>query len=203
MKTNSNLEFRKIKSLNFLYEVNENGTIFRNVKSKKQNKIEFSKDGYYITFCKFKGKLTKVIIHDIVAECWLSNHNSELEIRHIDGNVRNNHYTNLRCITKKPVKIIKGNFEKTFESIAETSRYLSNILGGKPESYRYRLKRRSKYIEGYDIIYLNAETKHDCFTEQEIVHESDLTGNYKTAFNLGKQAEVSERHRHGRGKEIE
>ena len=30
-KTNSNLEFRKIKSLNFLYEVNSNGTIFRNV----------------------------------------------------------------------------------------------------------------------------------------------------------------------------
>ena len=25
MNTNSNLEFRKIKSLNFLYEVNENG----------------------------------------------------------------------------------------------------------------------------------------------------------------------------------
>ena len=37
---NSNLEFRKIKSLNFLYEVNENGTIFRNVKSKKQLKIK-------------------------------------------------------------------------------------------------------------------------------------------------------------------
>ena len=27
MKNNSNLEFRKIKSLKFLYEVNENGTI--------------------------------------------------------------------------------------------------------------------------------------------------------------------------------
>ena len=35
MNDNSNLEFGKIKSLNFLYEVNENGTIFRNVKSKK------------------------------------------------------------------------------------------------------------------------------------------------------------------------
>ena len=34
--TNSNLEFRKIKSLNFLYEVNENGTILRNVKSKNR-----------------------------------------------------------------------------------------------------------------------------------------------------------------------
>ena len=40
-------------------------------------------------------------------------------------------------------------------------------------------------------IFLNAETKHDRSTEQEIVHESDLTGDYKTAFNYGKQKEKS------------
>ena len=37
---NANLEFRKIKSLNFLYEVNSNGTILRNVKSKRHTKID-------------------------------------------------------------------------------------------------------------------------------------------------------------------
>ena len=47
-------------------------------------------------------------------------------------------------------------------------------------------------------IFLNAETKRDCFTEQEIVHKSDLTGDYKTAFNLGKQAEVEDRYQHGK-----
>ena len=36
-KNNSNLEFRKIKSLKFFFEINENGTIVRNVKSKKYN----------------------------------------------------------------------------------------------------------------------------------------------------------------------
>ena len=54
MKNNSNLEFRKIKSLQFLYEVNENGTIFRNTKSKKQLKIKLdmhnSNKGYYTTW---------------------------------------------------------------------------------------------------------------------------------------------------------
>ena len=46
-------------------------------------------------------------------------------------------------------------------------------------------------------IFLNAETKHDRSTEQEIVHKCDLTGNYKTAFNLGKQDEVEHRVKHG------
>ena len=46
-------------------------------------------------------------------------------------------------------------------------------------------------------IFLNAETKRDCSTEQEIVHKcSDLTGDYKTAFNKGKQAEVEDRYKH-------
>lgn len=45
-------------------------------------------------------------------------------------------------------------------------------------------------------IFLNAETKHDRSKEQEIVHNSDLTGNYTTAFNLGKQQEVSLRKKH-------
>ena len=48
---NANLEFRKIKSLLFLYEINSNGTIVRNVKSKKRTKIQSDKDGYH--FCLF------------------------------------------------------------------------------------------------------------------------------------------------------
>ena len=45
-------------------------------------------------------------------------------------------------------------------------------------------------------IFLNAETKHDRSTEQEIVHKCDLTGNYKTAFNKGKQFEAEARVKH-------
>lgn len=45
-------------------------------------------------------------------------------------------------------------------------------------------------------IFPNAETKHDRSTEQEIVHKCDLTGNYKTAFNKGKQCEAEARVKH-------
>ena len=99
---NSNLEFRKIPSLLYLYEVNENGTIFRNVKSKKQLKIKLdmhhSKIGYYATFVCIKNKVRRVMIHTVVAECWLGVRPEGYEIDHIDRNSRNNDYRNLRYV---------------------------------------------------------------------------------------------------------
>lgn len=106
---NSNLEFRKIKSLNYLYEINENGTIFRNVKSKKNLKIKLdyhhSKVGYYVTFAHLGGrnpnaKIIRCMIHKIVAECWLGECPKNMEIDHIDRNTHNNDWHNLRYVTK-------------------------------------------------------------------------------------------------------
>lgn len=191
--TNSNLEFRKIKSLNFLYEVNENGTILRNVKSKKQIKIKLdmhhSDYGYYVAFVRFKGKPTRVMIHKVVAECWLGEKPDGLEIDHIDRNAHNNHFTNLRYVTKskqmknrnytnisatgsknlenarrlrmKPVKLLKTDFEQVFESYAECARFLESYYGATFESFRSRLKDHRKFIRDFDVIYLNAETGHN------------------------------------------
>lgn len=101
---NSNLEFRKIKSLQFLYEINSNGTIFRNVKSKKQSKIfldfHHSKQGYYFTFVCIKKVVKRISIAKVVAECWLGDKPQNFEIDHIDRNSRNNDYRNLRYVTK-------------------------------------------------------------------------------------------------------
>lgn len=103
MKNNSNLEFRKIKSLDFMYEINENGTILRNIKSKKQIKIfldkHHSKKGYYMAFITFKKKVRRLTIHNLVAECWLGERPKGYVIDHMDRNTENNHYSNLRYCT--------------------------------------------------------------------------------------------------------
>lgn len=108
-KDNSKLEFRKIRSLDYKYEVNENGTIFRNVKTGKESKIvldmHHSKTGYYKTSVHLNGrtpesKTKRIMIHSVVAECFLGEKPEGYEIDHIDRNSKNNDYKNLRYVTK-------------------------------------------------------------------------------------------------------
>ena len=97
-----NSEFRQIPSLNNKYEINEDGTILRNAITKKPIKIRLdmhhSKSGYYTAFICMNGKVQRLMIHKLVAECWLGEKPDGLEIDHFDRNSRNNHYTNLRYV---------------------------------------------------------------------------------------------------------
>lgn len=103
----TDLEFRKIPSLNFLYEINETGRIVRNVKSKKQLTIKLDKHhsygGYYAfwTCVTLDGvrKVRRHMVHKIVAECWLGPCPDGMQVDHIDRDTHNNHFSNLRYVT--------------------------------------------------------------------------------------------------------
>ena len=104
IENQSNREFRKIPSLDFLYEVNDNGTVIRNVKSKRHLKLFLkshnSSTQYWCTQVNIKKHIRKVFVHRVVAECWLGQRPIGLECDHIDRNSLNNDYHNLRYVTK-------------------------------------------------------------------------------------------------------
>lgn len=190
MNENSNLEFRKIKSLNFLYEINSNGTILRNVKSKKQLSIKLdthhSTTGYYASLIHNNnvnnGSTKRVMIHKLVAECWLGQCPDGYQIDHIDRNSHNNDYRNLRYVTKseqminrdhtkiaatgsknlevarklraKPVKISNQVESYTFDSYADCSRFLANYYNVTFEHIRWKLKANRSKIYDFNIEYL-------------------------------------------------
>ena len=197
-----NREFRKIPSLKFLYEVSEDGRIFRNVKSKKQNKIiidyHHSEKGYCFTFINRDKHCQRIPIARVVAECWLGEKSEGYEIDHIDCNSLNNHYSNLRYVTKseqmknrdhsgiseigkknlakqqeackKPVILIKDGIEQLFESQTEAARWLAIKFDKKVENVRAKFKRKRSNVFGYDVIYRNVETACVRSTEQGTVH---------------------------------
>ena len=101
---NANLEFRKIPSLQFLYEVNSNGTVIRNVKSKRHLKLfkksHNSNTQYWCTQVNIKKHIRKVFVHRVVAECWHGPRPEGMQVDHIDRDSLNNDWHNLRYVTK-------------------------------------------------------------------------------------------------------
>lgn len=94
---------KKVKNLtNFNdYLVNEDGKIF----SKKTNKEiaqAYNQSGY-VLYCLLdnNGKKQTVYAHRAAYEAFVGDIIEGYEINHIDGNKKNNHYTNLNLLTHK------------------------------------------------------------------------------------------------------
>lgn len=183
----ANLEFRKVPSMQFLYEVNSNGTVVRNVKSKRHLaiSIDHKKGGYAFVCVRIKNKTYRIPVARIVAECWLGERPEGFQIDHINRNPSDNDYRNLRYVThseqmknrvlsKKVIDqailncqtwnkliskpvIIDG---VQYESINSASRYLAELHGKPVEHMRWKLRRQRHDIYGHSIEYRNAETRH-------------------------------------------
>lgn len=93
-------EYRKIKSLKFLYEINSKGKI-RNVKSKKPIRGYVEKNGYVRVRFENKclGGVVRTTVHRLVAEAFIPNPYNLPEVNHKDGNRQNNDVSNLEWVT--------------------------------------------------------------------------------------------------------
>ena len=145
-------EFRKIPSLKYLYEVNEDGVI-RNVKSKKIVNGYREKTGYIRV--KFENKclggIVRLGVHQVVAEAFLPNPNNLPEVNHINSDRSDNRACNLEWVShsdnmihayhhgKHRDAVSKGlrehsraisrsvtNGSETFASISEAGEWLAN-----------------------------------------------------------------------------
>lgn len=96
------VEYRKIPSLKFLYEITSDGKI-RNVKSKKHLSVRVNKKGY----CEVSVRNFNVRpLHRLVAEVWVKNTNPNIEIKdlfvnHKNFNKQDNRTENLEWVTQK------------------------------------------------------------------------------------------------------
>ena len=193
MSEKTNREFRKIPSLQFLYEVNEDGTVIRNVKSKKPlkcfKKSHNSRTEYWCTQVNIKHHIRKVFLHRVVAECWIGPRPDGMQVDHIDRNSLNNHYTNLRYVTKSeqmlnrdydefletclqnlsvcnkgsinPVRLTGRGETAEFPTARRAAKYLASVYPWKNEkSFNDKFYHRRSHVFDYDVEYLNAETGH-------------------------------------------
>lgn len=161
-------EFRKLKSLKFLYEINEYG-VLRNVKSKKIVHGSKENNGYQRVKIENKclGGVIRTSIHQLVAEAFVPNPDGFHEINHIDTNKQNNHVSNLEWtdhsgnmkhayasgINRMPLRKHSEetrkrvtNGEETFDSISDAGKWLADK--GKSVNWRSAVAGISAVIRG-------------------------------------------------------
>lgn len=104
-------EYRKLKSLKFLYEINEHG-VLRNVKSKRVISGYIESNGYVRVKLENKclGGVIRTTIHRLVAEAFIPNPDNLPVVNHKDLNKLNNHVSNLEWATQS------GNMKHAYEN---------------------------------------------------------------------------------------
>ncbi|WP_079708588.1 NUMOD4 motif-containing HNH endonuclease [Paraliobacillus ryukyuensis] len=108
----TNVIWKPVKGYEGLYEVSSNGEVkslkrtvdfrgFKKIVNERILKLGDSGDGYPTVYLSKNGKRNTYKVHRLVAIAFHENSDFSLQVNHIDGNKRNNHYKNLEWTTKQ------------------------------------------------------------------------------------------------------
>ena len=155
-------EFRKLASLNFLYEINEFGKV-RNVKSKRIKTPIVRSNGCVIMSFKINRRMRCKTLASLVAEAWLGERPADFDkIIHKDGNKANNHYKNLSyakgiggndCYPKLVEITDKNGISYSFESFRACARYIAQRINKAENTIRSKFSQRRSHIYDYEVNY--------------------------------------------------
>lgn len=172
------MEFRKLKSLNFLYEISKDG-ILRNIKSKKIKKYEIDKDGYktYGFYKKTCGTCRKMQ-HQLIMEAWGTPRPDWADcIDHINKDKKDNRLENLRWATYSQ-NVINSDFDRhKYSSESKIWKFMTNA-NKKPVKLIDKNKQEyifNSFYEAAQYLYSINEVENRTF--EQIYH--NICGNRK------------------------
>lgn len=90
--------WKPIKDFEELYEVSNLGRV-RSLRRNIIMKSRIRDDGYVACVLSNGGKVQGKLVHRLVAEAFIPNHENKPEVNHIDGNKQNNNVKNLQWVT--------------------------------------------------------------------------------------------------------
>lgn len=132
----SNLGRIKSSSRKIRY-VHRNGKEYFRLAKEKILKKTMNKSGYEYVSLREDNKIKTLIVHRLVAKCFVKNENNKPQVNHIDGNKLNNKASNLEWVTEK-------------ENMEHASK--NNLMRSKENHYKTFFKKE-------DILYIRNSKK--------------------------------------------
>lgn len=91
-------EFIPIKGYEGFYSINDKGDVYSH-KTNKLLKHFYNRKGYSRVCLSIKGKAKNFLVHRLVISCF--NYASNMQVDHVDGNIKNNHVSNLEYVENR------------------------------------------------------------------------------------------------------